>query len=460
MSDQKFKPVRQIPILDYKKQVLDTKSASFCGAKWYHASMWLNAGWTTSCFHNPTHQIDPEAIKINPKALHNTAQKKQERLMMQKGEKPIGCQFCWVMEDLDPDNVSDRVWQSYQFDEYLLNKAFENSHEDDYDLGYLEIAFDRTCQMACTYCNAAISSTWAKDIRKNGAYQGLVTDNRGHYLGTADQLQLFVYPEENAYTEAFFKWWDSDLHRTLQQLRITGGEPMMSGWTWKLLDWLKNNPNKSKTRIEMTTNLAYSHDTLLRFLDSISGLTQPVWIYTSGECVGEKAEYIRDGHDWDLWQKNIETVYESKLIENVSVMATMSAPATDGFMDWLHFLLEQKKQRGSKWMMMSVNPVRFPTLHSVAVLPMSMRLDYSQQILEFMSRDDVQNNFIPWEKENINRFAVYLEKMDVPHREYEYDVAQLPGDFKRFYSQYDQRRGKDFVKTFPRLKSWYESLLG
>jgi hypothetical protein len=75
-----------------------------------------------------------------------------------------------------------------------------------------------------------------------------------------------------------------------------------------------------------------------------------------------------------------------------------------------------------------------------------------------MSRDDVQTNFIPWEKENINRFAVYLEKMDVPHREYEYDVAQLPGDFKRFYSQYDQRRGKDFVKTFPRLKSWYDSL--
>lgn len=208
----------------------------------------------------------------------------------------------------------------------------------------------------------------------------------------------------------------------------------------------------------MTTNLAYDHDTLLRFLDHISGLSQPVWIYTSGECIGPKAEYIRDGHNWERWQQNIETVYDSGLIENVSVMATMSAPATDGFMDWLHFLLDQKKRRGSDWMRMSVNPVRFPTFHNVIVLPMPMRLEYSRQILEFMARDEVQANFVPWEKENINRFAVYLEKMDVPHREYEYDPKDLPGDFKRFYMQYDQRRDKNFTATFPRLKEWYESI--
>lgn len=458
MSDQAPKHVNKYSILEYKKRALDSKSPSFCGAKWYHASMWLHAGWTSSCFHNPVHQIDPEEIKTNPKALHNTSQKKQERLMMQKGERPLGCQFCWVMEDLDPGNVSDRVWQSTSFSEDELDTAFKNSHENDYNPGYLEISFDRTCQLACSYCGPSISTTWANDIRKHGPYTGLVTDQRSHYDSTADRFQLFVYPEENAYTNAFFKWWDSDLHRSLQQIRITGGEPIMSGWTWKLLEWLKNNPNKSKTRIEMTTNLAYDHDTLLRFLDHVSHLTQPVWIYTSGECVGDKAEYIRDGHDWDLWQKNIETVYESKLIENVSVMATMSAPSTDGFIDWLHFLLDQKIQRGSDWMMMSVNPVRFPTFHNIAVLPMDMRQEYSRQISLFMARDDVQRNFMLWEKENINRFIVYLDKMDVPHKEYEFDMSDLTRDFKRFYTQYDQRRGKDFVKTFPRLKDWYESI--
>ena len=61
---------------EWKIKNLDSKSPSFCGAKWYNASMWLFAGWTTSCHHNPPHQIDLEEIKTNPKALHNTDIKK------------------------------------------------------------------------------------------------------------------------------------------------------------------------------------------------------------------------------------------------------------------------------------------------------------------------------------------------------------------------------------------------
>jgi hypothetical protein len=34
----------------------------------------------------------------------------------------------------------------------------------------------------------------------------------------------------------------------------------------------------------------------------------------------------------------------------------------------------------------------------------------------------------------------------------------LLNDFKQFYTQYDQRRGKDFVTTFPHLKEWYNDL--
>ena len=52
--------------LEYKKQILDTKSASFCGAKWYNATIWLGSGMTTSCHHPLPHKIDLEEIKTNP----------------------------------------------------------------------------------------------------------------------------------------------------------------------------------------------------------------------------------------------------------------------------------------------------------------------------------------------------------------------------------------------------------
>ena len=101
--------------LEYKKQILDPKSASFCGAKWYNATIWLGSGQTTSCHHPLPHRIDLEEIKTNPSAIHNTAQKKLERKQMQCGDRPKGCEYCWKIEDIKRDNISDRVYKSKIF---------------------------------------------------------------------------------------------------------------------------------------------------------------------------------------------------------------------------------------------------------------------------------------------------------------------------------------------------------
>ena len=45
--------------------------------------------------------------------------------------------------------------------------------------------------------------------------------------------------EDNPYIQAFHKWWESDLADSLEEIRITGGEPIMHKGTWKLFDWFK-----------------------------------------------------------------------------------------------------------------------------------------------------------------------------------------------------------------------------
>ena len=47
--------------------------------------------------------------------------------------------------------------------------------------------------------------------------------------------------------------WQGSLYRL--ELRVTGGEPLMSGETWKLLAWFQNNRGKSKTRLALNSNL-------------------------------------------------------------------------------------------------------------------------------------------------------------------------------------------------------------
>ena len=283
--------------LDYKRRVIDIKSESFCGAKWYNATIWLGSGQTTSCHHPLPHAIDLEAIKTNPSALHNTVEKKEQRRQMQTGERPKGCEYCWKIEDMGTDKISDRVDKTRIYTDEELNDAYTKPWTQDVNLRTLEIAFDRTCQLACSYCNPAFSSSWVRYIKKHGSYTKLASDGRNHFTHVHDSSQLYTIHDHNPYVEAFFKWWESDLHQTLTELRITGGEPLMSGYTWQLFDWFKTNRGKSKTRIAVNSNLALEQDKIDRLLEAAEDVDLD--IYTSNEATHSHAEYIRDGLDYD-----------------------------------------------------------------------------------------------------------------------------------------------------------------
>jgi organic radical activating enzyme len=303
--------------LEFKQQVLDPVSRSFCAAKWYNATIWLGSGQTTSCHHPPAHLIDK--VNINPRLLHNTDQKKDDRRKMLAGERPAGCEYCWKIEDMHTDAVSDRVYKSKIFPIEALNEAVKTPIEHDVNLRTLEISFDRTCQFACSYCNPAFSSTWVNDIRKHGAYVGLVSDGRNHFTHTHDSAQLYKFGETNPYVEAFFDWWESDLHRTLQELRITGGEPLMSGYTWKLIEWFKINQGRSNTKLAINSNLGIDLDKMKEFAVAVATLPE-VDLYTSMEATFTQAEYIRDGLDYDQWLNNVLFLLEGRFVSAVHVM--------------------------------------------------------------------------------------------------------------------------------------------
>ena len=139
----------------YKERMIDSISTSYCAAKWYNATIWLGHGGTASCHHPPAHNIDKEEIKTNPSAIHNTRHKKKMRQMMLEGTRPKECEYCWKIEDIKRDNISDRVYKSQIYPVEEIQKAGQIPVQQDVDIKTLEIAFDRTCQFACSYCNPA-----------------------------------------------------------------------------------------------------------------------------------------------------------------------------------------------------------------------------------------------------------------------------------------------------------------
>jgi pyruvate-formate lyase-activating enzyme len=441
--------------LEYKRRVIDIKSASFCGAKWYNATIWLGSGMTTSCHHPLPHKVSVEEIQANPRALHNTPRKKQERAMMQRGERPAGCEYCWKIEDIGRDNISDRVYKTVIYKDEDLDYAHNLDSNEDVNLRTLEIAFDRTCQFACSYCNPAFSSTWVRDLKQHGAYTGLVSDGRNHFTHAHDSSQLYTINDRNPYVDAFFSWWETDLHRTLDELRITGGEPLMSGYTWRLLDWFKQNQGKSRTRLAINSNLGMGTEDVVNLLDRANGISLD--LYTSNESMTDHAEYIRDGLKWPQWMTNMHMLAGSGRLRGLHVMMTINALCLESITEFLDIMLMFKQQYGRDYPTFTLNILRFPSFQSPLVLPDDIRQKRGKQLSDWLERNRDNPLLHQMEINHVARLIDYLDVVKTPHLD-TFDRASLHNDFRKFYEQYDHRRGKDFRQTFSSLKGWYDSI--
>lgn len=438
------------------KDFLNNLSPSFCAAKWYNATVWLGSGMTTSCHHPPAHKISEDVVKQNPRALHNTPEKKEQRRQMQTGERPAGCEYCWKIEDMGTDYISDRVYKSKIYSNSDLQTAFATAHTNDVNLQTLEIAFDRTCNFACSYCNPAFSTTWVKDIKQNGPYENLVSDGRNHFTHPHDASQLYKYGETNPYVEAFFEWWESDLHRTLQELRITGGEPLMSADLWRLFDWFKTNNSNPNMRLAVNSNLGGKDELIDRLIDASHSIPN-FHLYTSCEAVGIQAEYIRDGLDWDQYIRNLDRVITEGKLAGLHMMCTINALCLESLPEFLDLMLKYKSRFSKDFPVFTLNIVRFPSFQSPLVLPLHKKQQHSSRLKQWLATNANNNLIHEMERNQVTRLIDYLVSVEKPHSE-TFEMPKLHNDFKHFYAQYDRRRNKNFTEAFPGLTEWYSSL--
>ena len=451
---------------EYRERSVNSISPSFCGAKWYNATIWLNMGQTTSCHHPPPHKIPLRELERSPKALHNTQYKKLVRKEMLEGVRPKECEYCWKIEDLGPDKISDRVYKSVIYSDLELQSAQKiHGWADDVDLKTLEISFDANCNFACSYCNASFSTTWQYDIKTNGAYQNLQTDGGGAFEHAGDDSMIYGKDQlNNPYLEAFWKWWEGDLQHSLRELRVTGGEPTMSKGFWKLMDWWENH-KECDVRFAVNSNLGQKKELVDRLIKATHNFKE-IDIYTSGESIGKHAEYIRDGKVWEVWKNNVERIIGDGNLRTFNVMMTINAlclfSITD-FLDFINYL--RKKYEDKTEVLVTLNILRFPSFQSATTLPEDIKLERAQHLQDWaenLVRENKETNLYTedalWGLVNqIYRLCEYLREVTQGHR-FASDLESRQKDFKSFYSQYDIRRGKNFVETFPELADWYNAI--
>lgn len=450
-------------LTEYRDRVVDSISPSYCAAKWYNATTWLGSGTTASCHHPPAHKIPLEEVRINVTAIHNTKHKKQMRQMMLNGERPRECEYCWKVEDIGKNNVSDRVFKTIIYSDDAIKETKDKPWDHDVNLKTFEISFDRVCNLACSYCNASFSSTWANDIKRFGPYQNLVSDGAGAFQQDGSWAQPYKDDTENPYINAFWEWWDNGLAESLEELRITGGEPLMSSNTWKLFDWFEKQ--NTDMRFAVNSNLIAKDEIIDRLIEKSKNVKK-FHLYTSCESMGKHAEYIRDGLDFTVWYKNISRVANEANIQGLHIMMTINSLCLFSITEFLDEVLEMKRTFKVK-PTVSLNLLRFPSFQSPLALPDHIKEHLHTHIVSWYNTVKFLPEWHEHEKASIERLIDYLETVDAPHRRTS-DKELLWKDFKTFYAEYDKRRDKslsvfpailtDWVATIPTTELPYQPL--
>lgn len=437
--------------LNYRWNVLDKVSPSICGAKWYNATIWLGMGGTTSCHHPPFHQIDLEEIKTNPSAIHNTKEKKEQRKQMLSGERPKGCEYCWTLEDIDENVISDRVYKSIIYDDEEILGLKKIGSEADIDLKTLEISFDRNCNFACSYCNSSFSSRWAKEMRTEGPFKNLIHEDTKAFNHNSDKEFKWENEEENPVLAAFWRWWPN-LSKSLQELRVTGGEPLLSQQFWKLLE--KMIEEKPSFSFATNSNLGVP-ESLINKLITQSKKIENFDLYTSCETVGEHAEYIRDGIKYDYFCENIEKMISESGFRSINIMMTINALSMFKMTEFLDQILKWKSI-SDRTVTFTLNILRFPAFMSCLTLPDEMRKNLHLELDEWTTLHS--DKLLKHEVESLDRLGQYLIKAEKPHNK-SIDRRILEIDFKNFFLQYDSRRKKSICDVFPKeFEDWFNGI--
>lgn len=436
---------------------LNAVSPSFCLAKWFNVSIHIPTGRTHSCYHPSSHQIPLQEIKIDVSALHNTKYKKEQRQLMLDGKRPSECEFCWQIED-SGNNLSDRAYRSKDvYTKGVVEEAIAVGATSNANPRYVEVNFNQACNFKCTYCSPHLSTAWMQDIEKNGPY---ILADRWHndltWMKTKD-----MWPNnspDNPYLEAFWKWLP-DIYPTLQTFRMTGGEPLMDKNTFKMFEYVKNNP-KQDLHLSITSNCCPPGNQWEKFLTSLKEITDAnaidhFMLFCSLDSWGNQAEYIRPGLDFEVLYKNITDYLVRSDKHSLTFIVTFNALSYSGWLEYVKQIhkLRQKFSKTRQLIWFDVPMLTSPEWLDPRLLPdLTVELEKS---IKYMNdnKETSLNRFQGFKDFEISKIQRLVDWINAP-AQYNRDLAMK--NFYLYFTEHDKRRETSFTQVFPELENFWK----
>ena len=429
---------------------------ALCLAKWQQVSLHLPTGLNNSCYHPPLHSIDPAPLKDNPGALHNTEHKKQQRIMMLNGDKPSECSYCWNIEK--HDQLSDRHYrsgESWAADSYDVIK--NSTGDEDVVPSYVEVNFNHACNLKCSYCSPQFSSSWQQEVDRWGGYPtSTIHNDPSHFTGRNRPIPA---RDDNPYVDAFWQWWPT-LYPRLKHFRMTGGEPLMDKNTYRVFDYVLALPNPD-LHLNVTSNFSVDDALFEKYIGYVKQLCntqiEHFMQYVSIDSgIPKHAEYIRHGMDYDrVMAYSHHFLSEIPYRNSLTFIITMNNLSVLGLQRQLEHILEMRQAYSTTYQRVWFDTplLRQPAWQSLQILPAAY-VGILERVADWMelnleTAEDPFHGFKDYEVQRMRRDIAWM-------KEGTDNVEQKRADFSRFFSEHDRRRGTDFLKTFPEMRSFWQ----
>lgn len=405
------------------QKIFPIKTATACQLKWTHSTVFLTYLSTASC-----HRVEKNKFDLDTFDFHNTKEKIEDRNLMLQGQWPgRGCEHCKNIED--SGGTSDRML-------HLDFPGITAPPELATDLTatkvtprILEIYFSNVCNLKCVYCVPEFSSQINQENTKFGSF----LKNNLRIRGRAD------IPEEYpAATDKMFEWLNTNIH-TLNKLLILGGEPFIQKETQRLINFIaqKQLPDLD---LVIFSNLTIEHEKFKTQIDQLqalkikSGLNQ-INLVGSLDCWGSPAEYVRNGLDLELFEKNFTYVLNhTDITLNInSALSPLTVPTMPALVAKIN---EWSRIRTVYWSLMKTGGREY--LHPTIFGPALLDFGYQQAIDQFDDLGDVDKA----------KYKDYFQGIAKEIRASKPDV-ELQTQLKTYLIELDRRRGTDYISTFP-----------
>ena len=289
----------------------------YCSTKFTDMMVHVQSRLLYNCCKAYPERVELDWLEQNPGRLFHTDTMLADRKLMLEDKSCASCHHgCYKYEEQGLSSARQQ------------HKNHTKISDPQAPLRDLSISLSTDCNMTCMYCSPEWSSSWHKDIAKNGAHEliGFKLDNDNF-----SDLWAKIKQKSRSTDSRFFDLLlrEIKLADGLESISIMGGEPLLNNQLEEVID-----ASGDKT-ISISTGLGVSHSRLSTLLKKIKN--RKISFTVSGETTGKFFELIRYGTTWGDFKERVRMIEDNgHKIVFISTMSNISILDFKNFYETYH----------------------------------------------------------------------------------------------------------------------------